>query len=229
MTTRLLFPIICTLLLQQGLLQQSHGDTALYVNDVLHILLRSGPDTQNQILHKGLVSGTQLEVIAEESENGFTQVKVVGRELEGWVLSQYLVDHPPAKERLKQAHKELATLNNKQKILQTELNTLTKEHKKLRQEHNSLKKENSTLHGELENVLLISADVLSINEKNKVLAAENQSTFKDLELLTNELTKLKDKTNLEWFIAGAGAIFAGILLGLLLPMFKHNKKHSEWA
>ena len=78
-----------------------------YISDELTVPLRSGPSNAHRILHRGLPSGTQLEIIGRDDDAGFTQVRT-SRGTEGWIRSQYLVSQPIAKMRLAAAQRELS-------------------------------------------------------------------------------------------------------------------------
>ena len=65
-----------------------------WVSDQFEITLRTGPSTSNAI-HLMVRSGTELEIIAQDPDKGYTQVRTGGG-TEGWVLSRYLMDEAPA-------------------------------------------------------------------------------------------------------------------------------------
>jgi SH3 domain protein len=48
-------------------------------------------------------------------------------------------------------------------------------------------------------------------------------------MLDEENTSLRDRTNRDWFLAGAGVLFGGILLGLLVPKLRKRKNWSDWG
>ena len=86
----------------------SHAALAetVYISDELTVPLRSGPSNGHRILHAGLPSGTQMEVLGEDEAAGFTQIRTT-RGTEGWIRTQYLVREPIAKMRLAAAQREL--------------------------------------------------------------------------------------------------------------------------
>jgi len=57
-----------------------------YVSDRLEIQMRTGKGTQFRIMRM-LPSGTALEILETDNENGYTRVRAPGG-VEGWVLSR---------------------------------------------------------------------------------------------------------------------------------------------
>ena len=54
-----------------------------------------------------------------------------------------------------------------------------------------------------------------------------RSLEKELQLIQQENQSLKDRSQREWFIAGAGVLLGGMLLGLIIPKLRWRKK-SGW-
>lgn len=79
-----------------------------YVSDRLEIQMRTGKGTQFKILRM-LPSGTALEVLEVDQQNGYSRVRSAGG-VEGWVLNRYLMKGKAARDRLAEAEKELARL-----------------------------------------------------------------------------------------------------------------------
>ena len=86
---------------------QAQAETR-YVSDQLEIPMRTGKSTQHRILRM-LPSGTPLEVLELDKENGWTRVRTPDGK-EGWVLTRLLMDIPAARDRLARAEKRLAEL-----------------------------------------------------------------------------------------------------------------------
>ena len=71
----------------------------MYISDSLTVPLRSGPSNSHRILHRGLASGTTMEVLERDEEAGFAHIRTE-RGTEGWLPMQYLVSEPIARDRL---------------------------------------------------------------------------------------------------------------------------------
>jgi len=195
-----------------------------YVSDKLRITLRTGQGTEFQII-RALESGTKLEVL-EQTETGYTNVKTEDG-TEGWVRSQYLIPEPIAAHKLLKAEVQLEKYKTQLESLKTERTNLRKERKELSATKNSLSEKSSSLESELARLSKVAAKPILLDKENRSLQQENVKLGKDLQMIHQENQVLKDKANREWFIAGAAVLLGGILLGLIIPKIRFNKK-STW-
>lgn len=195
-----------------------------YVSDYLVITMRSGQGSQYQIL-KTLPSGTRLEVL-ETSEGGYSKVR--NREgVEGWVLTRYLSPEPIAKEKLAAAQGRIQRLMDKNNQLTQELASLKTSQRELETERAALISKTESSDAELERLNKVAAQPILLDKQNRELKQQNVSLEKELQLLQQENQSLKDRSQREWFIAGAGVLLGGMLLGLIIPKLRLRKK-SSW-
>jgi SH3 domain protein len=200
------------------------AQTTQYVSDHLVITMRSGQGSQYQIL-KTLPSGTRLEIL-ETSDTGYTKVRNA-EGVEGWVLSRYLSPEPIAKEKLAVAQGRLQRLKEKNAELKQELASLQKNHRELEAERTALASKTETANAELERLNQVAAQPILLDKQNRQLKQQNVSLEKELQLSQQENQSLKDRSQREWFIAGAGVLLGGMLLGLIIPKLRWRKK-SSW-
>lgn len=191
-----------------------------YVNDELVITMRTGQGTTYQIL-RTLNSGTPLEVLEEADK----YIRVRTRDgLEGWVLAQYLTNTPIARDRLEQAEKRLSQLQADKQQLQQALSELKQEKGTVEKEQRSLSAETEKLRNELEHLQSVAERPIELDRQNRDLKEKAQSLQREIEQLKSDNAHLQDRTQRDWFITGAGVLFGGILLGLILPMLRRKKK-----
>lgn len=195
-----------------------------YVSDHLVITVRTGQGAQYQII-KTLETGTHVEVL-EETDTGYTRVKTPDG-VEGWVRTQYLADEPVAKEKLELALSQLAKSRDAHKKLKDSYANLSKEHKELSQIQASLSSDKQQLDSELARLNEVAKKPIILDKQNKELLEKNVTLEKDLQRLTQENHSLKDRSQREWFIAGALVLFGGIILGLIIPKLR-RRKTSSW-
>ena len=195
-----------------------------YVSDQLIITLRSGQGAQYQII-KPLPSGTRLEVL-EMTDTGYARVETPDG-LEGWVRSQYLVKEPIAKAKLEVAEKKLARLKEQNNKLRSELARVKKRASELEAERKDLLAKYNANSAELKRLTQVAAKPILLDKQNRELKQENISLEKDLQLLQQENQVLKDRSQREWFVAGAAVLFGGMLLGLIIPKIRWRKR-SSW-
>jgi len=201
-----------------------HAKNTQYVSDQLIITMRSGQGSQYQIL-KTLPSGTRLEVL-EASDTGYTKVRN-SEGVEGWVLSRYLSPQPIAREKLAAAQSRLKRLKDQNSKLKQELTALQKSSRDLEAERTALLSKTESTDAELERLNQVAAQPILLNNQNQQLKQQNVSLEKELQLVQQENQSLKDRSQREWFIAGAGVLLGGMLLGLVVPKLRWRKK-SNW-
>jgi SH3 domain protein len=216
-----LFIISCLLLSSFSFSAQAKTQ---YVSDHLVITVRTGQGGQYQII-KTLETGTHVEVL-ETTDTGYTRVKAPDG-VEGWVRSQYLVDEPVAKEKLERALSQLAKTREALKKLKDSYANLSKEHKELSQVQSTLSTEKKQLDAELARLKEVAKKPIIIDKQNRELQQTNVTLEKDLQRLNQENHSLKDRSQREWFIAGALVLFGGIVLGLIIPKLR-RRKASSW-
>ncbi len=194
-----------------------------YVSDQLVITLRSGQGAQYQIL-KTLPSGTKL-IVLENTETGYTRVETEDG-VEGWVRTQYLTPEPIAKQKLTATEKKLARISGQNAKLKAELAELRKKTAELEAERTELLNKHKASSAELARLSEVAAKPILLDQQNRELKQQNIALEKDLELLRQENQVLKDRSQREWFIAGALVLFGGIILGLLAPKIRWKKRGS---
>lgn len=191
-----------------------------YVDDVLKITIRTGQGTTHKIL-RSLDSGTPLEILEDAGEYTFVRTR---DGLEGWVLSQYLTKTPVARDRLVQAEKRLSRLQADKQELEKALAELRQEKGNVEKTQQNLSVEAAKLNDELEHLRNVAKRPIELDTQNRELKQQVQTLQSTIEELKADNTHLKDRTQRDWFITGAGVLFGGILLGLILPMLRRKKK-----
>lgn len=215
--------ILLILLATLGAISPVLSDTQ-YVSDQLRITLRTGQGSQFQII-RALESGTKLEVI-EQTESGYSNVRTEDG-TEGWVRSQYLIPEPIARDVLVKTEAELAKYKKQVDKLKTERNTLRIDKKQLLETSHTLSQKKISLASQLDRLNKVAAKPIMLDKQNRELQQKTIRMDKDMQMLHQENQVLKDRSNREWFIAGAGVLIGGILLGLLIPKIRFKKK-SGW-
>jgi SH3 domain protein len=173
-----------------------------------------------------VTSGTPLEVLETDEKTGYTHVRAP-QDVEGWVLTRYLMDHPSAQDQLADAQKKMARLQDQNKDLQTKLNTVSGDKNSLDKDRRDLLAKNDKLQTELDHIRKTAADALAIEGEKNRLADETNRLKTELQSVQQENLSLKDRSQREWFVRGAGVVIAGILIGLILPKIRFSRR-SRW-
>lgn len=181
----------------------------MYVTDVLRLTLRSSPGAGGEIV--GVIkSGQTLEVVTESEK--WSQIRLPdGRE--GWVPTRFLTSERTAelklarlqqqfdsqKEELAAIRLEVTELKKQNKILQTEATQQGRRAEEASKAYETLKEESAGF-------LKLKAEHQSTLEK----ASEQSSQVIGLE---KELTRLETQRLVRWFLAGAGVLLIGFVIG----------------
>jgi SH3 domain protein len=193
-----------------------------WVSDEFEITLRTGPSTSNAI-ERMLSSGTELTVLEEQPESGYTRVRTPGG-TEGWVLTRYLMDEPSAREQLERLSAQLTDASAEGASMTSQLTAIRGEYDSATRKIRELEQDNADLQSKLEEITRKSANTLAIDEQNKRLQQQLTDADIRISLLEQENEQLTGQTNRKWFITGALVIFGGVLLGLILPRLKFQRR-----
>lgn len=196
-----------------------------YVSDSLEITMRSGKGNSYSITRM-LDSGTPLEVLEVDKDEGYTRVRTKSGK-EGWVLSRYLMKTPAARDRLASAEKNLAEMELEKRKLETAMATLTEEKNALATDLESTTGQNRKAGQELAEIKRTASSALAIDAENKDLKSRVVTLERELQTLQQENEGLRDRSDRDWFMVGAGVVLLGILIGLIIPRIRWRKK-SSW-
>ena len=193
-----------------------------WVSDEFEITLRSGPSTSNAI-QLMVSSGMQLEVLERDADSGYTRVRTPGG-TEGWVLTRYLMNEASAREQLQALSSQLSNANTLGSSLDTQLSSIKGEYDSAQRQIQNLEREKAALEQELSEIKRTAANVLTINDENKRQRDQISSLGIQVDVLEEENRQLSSERNYHWFVAGAGVLIFGAILGLVLPRFKWRRR-----
>lgn len=187
-----------------------------YVTDNIEIPLRSGESERTKIV-KMLSNGTPLNILVENSENGYTYVQT-NTGLEGFILSRYLSNEPISRTQLETATKKLEALQEENKQL------------KASQAVNlDIGKERDKLSSELTELQQTAANAIQLKQQRDQLQEQVITNERELQQLRREKQALTDSTNQDWFLYGGGLSLFGVLLGFILPKLSWRRRSNGWG
>ena len=195
-----------------------------YVTDSLKLDARSGPGLDNRIVRM-VESGTPIEVL-DESE-GWSQVRLPGGE-EAWILSRFLMDDPAARDRLSRSEAALADARRQAEEAASQMQAVVAENERLRDAGAELEREVESLAGELSDLQRTAGAAVAMRDENRALKARSAELEERYRILESENERLADARNRDWFLAGAGVLAGGILLGLIIPKLRLRRRRS-WS
>jgi SH3 domain protein len=199
----------------------SWGQSA-WVSDQFEITLRTGPSTTNAI-ERMLSSGTELAVLEQDEESGYSHVRTTGG-TEGWVLTRYLMDEPSAREQLERLTQQLTSASAEGASMTSQLTAIRGQYETANGTISQLEQDKAGLQAQLDDITRKAANTLAIDEQNQRLQQQLTDADIRISLLEQENEQLTGQTNRSWFITGALVLCGGVLLGLILPRLKFQRR-----
>lgn len=193
-----------------------------YISDDLSINMRRGPGTNYRITSL-LDAGERVETLSEE--NGWTKVRVSG-EGTGYVLTRFLSSEPAARSRIERMQQQTEKLKRDNADLKNELSQALDGSEELGNLKRELVSENRSLKSKLQQLRETSADAVRISEENQKYREKIMSMRSDLERLRHENESLQSRR--DGMKIGALILFGGIVVGLILPLFRRRDRKGSW-
>ena len=201
-----------------------HAQTERYVTDSLRLEARQGPSTNHRISHM-LSSGARVTVLEDDTETGYSRVTLDdGSEV--WILTRFLMDEPAARARLAQTQENLSEEHEKARDLASQLETLGQTADEIEQSRSTLATDKKLLQTELAQIKQAAANTLAIQERNQSLDKQLEVVSTDLDAAKQRNRALKERSERDWFIAGAGVLLGGIIIGLVLPKIRWKRRRG---
>lgn len=192
-----------------------------YISDELSVNMRRGPSTSYAITDL-VKSGTRVETL--DKDNGWTQIRTPGGQV-GFVLTRLLSSQPAARDRLKEVEAKLGKLKKENKELRAELSKALHGSKKLGKLKRELVDENKKLKNKLDEIKRVSSNALQLKKQNKEYREKLLALNTRLDRLQAENKALRSRR--QGMKIGALILIGGVILGLILPMFRRRKK-GNW-
>jgi SH3 domain protein len=198
-----------------------------YISDQLIVSLREQPQNGAPSITY-LRSDMPVEVLEESGD--YIKVRTKAGET-GYIKENYLTTQTPKSVLIKQLQRERNRLADKAKKLQDQSANATSESSKSQQEltvklkalrgevsalQKSLEKSQSTLAGTSKKYQALQEDaknVVEITRERDQLRITNQELTASIAKLDEEVSELTMTGVIKWFLAGAGVLFLGWIIG----------------
>ncbi len=200
----------------------------VYVRDTLYVQLRGGQSSEHRILHQGIRSGTVLERLEVNEDTGFSRVRTAGG-LEGWVQSQYIVTEPIAEDVLDGIKEKLANVEAEYELVREQIRNQQISSQSYLDQIEALKLENTSLKHELATITDLTSNVIAIDQMNEQLQNERELLNQQIDDLAKGISELRDTSNQDWFLRGAGTIMLGLLFGFWVARRVYRRQTSNWT
>ncbi len=191
---------------------------------MLPILYGWRPNTSFRITRM-LSSGDRVTVIEEDAETGYSRIAVDdGSEV--WILTRFLTDEPAARAQLAEAVENFDREREIARDLASQIETLSQTAGQIEQSRSALERDKKVLQTELAQIKQAVADPLAIKERNRSLTEQIAALAADLETARQRNRALKERSERDWFIAGAGVLLGGMVLGLVIPRIRWKRRRG---
>jgi SH3 domain protein len=170
-----------------------------------------------------VTSGTELTILEEDADAGYSKVRTNGG-TEGWVLTRYLMPEPSAREQLETLSQQLTSANSEGASMATQLSGIRAEYDNANRKISDLERSNADLQSKLDDITQKSANTIAIDKQNQNLQKQLTDAEIKVNVLEQEKEQLVSQSNRNWFITGALVVFGGVLLGLILPRMKFQRR-----
>ncbi len=187
-----------------------------YVTDRLQVTVRSGPSVDNKVIH--VVNSGDVVQILSPVQDGWVKVRTESGK-EGWMIARYLQEDMPALLKIKK-------LDPENKTLLSRMEELTGENQKLKLELGKAQSRVAELESAYAKLKKDASAVLDLRTKYKKLQEDYALQKERLQALSTEVESLRLGNNLKWFLAGAGVLLIGWLIGLALGRRKRRSASS---
>jgi SH3 domain protein len=198
-----------------------------YVTDQLEATLRTGESDTHRIT-KMVPSGTAVEVLSTNAKTGYSRIRLPDGK-DGYILTRYLMDKAPPRERVIQLEAKLQELQQAPEQLTAKLAALQDEYGNLQRAHTKLESTKRELEAELIAVKRAAADPMAIAEERNALRKQVADLARQVEELGAKNAEIVNDQGQRWFLIGGGVAFGGLLLGLILPHLRFRRQRSSWS
>ena len=201
----------------------SSAENTRYVSDQLEITMRNGQGVKFAI-KRVLTSGDRLDLIETDS-SGYSKVRTI-EGVEGWVLTRYLMNAPSVRNLVadsdqKVANLELELAETKEELKNVSTKVATSDSKSM-----ALKETSQRFKKELDSLKVTASNSIALSNENIQLKQKIQQTDTRMQGLVLENTAMKNSDSQSWFLTGVAVLLGGIILGLILPRLRLQRKNS---
>ncbi len=180
-----------------------------YVTDRLQITMRTGQGLEHKILAM-IKSGEEVEALQEDGQ--WTMIRLSDGK-EGWVLSRFLTSKKPNRIMLEELEKMNETLSSQNALLVKENEELKGKTEQisadLAEKEKNLQKHKSAY----ESLKQEYADFLKLKANYKESVKIQKELTEKTNKMEEELNYLRTQHIFKWFLAGAGVLLFGFLIG----------------
>lgn len=218
-------PVLVLVLLALAPVSVPAQQETAWIDDEIFVPMRSGKGRQYRIIHRGLRTGTAVEIL-EWPENG-DWARVAYKDTEGWVEKQYISRAPIARmklERLQQRHAELQSQLEK---VQSQLESVRAERDQLSRENRKLQSDLQQKTDRVEHLEEVAAKPIRLDKANQKLNEQVSALRTRLDQAQAQNAMLRDQQTSRQWAVGTGILILGGILGWIFKS-RGGRGRSSW-
>lgn len=191
----------------------------MYVRDWITITVKTEPKESAKIISVAK-SNDYLEILNEGDE--WSRVKAPDGS-EGWVMSRYLTKQMPKTLMADRLKDQVKSLTEQVAALKKDNDRLLKENKSL-----NSSEEVQALRLEFERLQRESGEYAEMKKRSDELEARYTADAGAIERLTRENNRMKTSERLIFTLLGGGFIGVGLVIGMVLQVFRGRPKKAGY-
>ena len=197
-----------------------------WISDVLYVPMRAGAGGEYRIVHRGLKSGTKVEILEQNEGEEWTKVRF--GDIEGYVAAQYLSNQPTAVITLGQVQQRLEKTQAELAEVREQLTAVTRERNQLATENQTLTASLAERSSTLERLEEVAAEPLRLDQANRELNEQLSQMRTRLDAMSAENSMLRSDNRTSHWLVGALILAAGWLVGFLLRG-RSGRNRGSWV
>ncbi|MBM9519080.1 TIGR04211 family SH3 domain-containing protein [Desulforhopalus vacuolatus] len=197
------------------------AERVMYVKPDQKITIRRGTGVEYKIIQMVEI-GSQVDLLKQAGD--YAKVRLNNGK-EGWVLRRFLEAGEPADVILQRIQSENEQLRKEHNAAMKKAAEAIASLKETQKQFTSVLQERNTLLGKYQQLQADTRDVVNLRREQQATARENDDLKHKLIAAQDESVLLKKGTQLKWYLAGAGVLFLGVLLGKIPPPRRKEKSY----
>ncbi len=190
-----------------------------YVKPSAEVVVRTGQGNDYKIV--GMVKdGDSVELVKEDES--YSMVRLVNGK-EGWMLKRFLSEEPPLQDIVAALKAKSEELNRKEVEAVQKNEEISALLSQTKTEFDAIVAQRDQVLRDYEVLQRDTADVVKIKNDLQKTAEENQLLAEKIEIVEKENSSLKKDRAVNWFLAGAGVLCLGVVVGRLPSPTRRRK------
>ncbi len=193
----------------------------MYVKPEQKYAIRRGTGVEFKIIQM-VESGSRVEVLKQA--NGYARIRLRNGK-EGWILRRFLNPEEPADLTLERIQTENQQLKEEQTRAIKRAAEATASLKETQKQFNAVLEERNTLLEKYQQLQADTRDVANLRKEQQQTARENEQLRDQLIAAQDANALLKKGTQFKWYIAGAGVLLLGVIVGKIPAPSRKRKSY----